>query len=504
VSEEEGSLAISAGPIISTVWDSGPDSRNRPGGGRFGTPASRSLARVGARLRARLYGRGIPVAFVIALTAMYSALAVRRHLTFQSAGWDLGIFEQAIRNYASFQPPIVVLKGAGYNLLGDHFHPILVVLAPFYALSPHPITLLVAQSVLLAVGAWPLIMWAQRALGCGPAVAVGVVYGFSFGIASAAGFDFHEVAFAVPLIAFSLSALGLGRVRAAATFALPLVLVKEDLGVTVVAVVGVLLFLRGARRLGISVIILGVAATAIEVGILLPLVNAGGGYSYWAKLSAHPLLTVLFTSAGEKLSTLVLTFAITGFAALLSPIALAAVPTLLWRFASDDRNYWGTDFHYSAILMPIVVAAMIDGLARLRRGYPRARWAMPLFFTVALVVTGAAIPSHRLGLLGSPKLWEESPQAASIDTALAMIPNGATVSASDNLIPQLTSRATVTLFGLRPLGDTKPEWIIVDPDSTRHFVVTRSTELKSLLAAEQSGYFIRFQRQGITLLGRNY
>lgn len=263
--------------------------------------------------------------------------------------------------------------------------------------------------MLLAVGARSLVMWAQRVLGRGPAVGLGVVYGSSFGIGSAAGFDFHEVAFAVPVIALSLAAVGQGRVRAAAAFALPLVLVKEDLGVTVVAVIGVLLLVRGARRFGIAAIISGATATAIEVGILLPLVNAGGGYSYWSKLSAHPILTVLFTSAGEKLSTLVLTFAITGFAALFSPIALATLPTLLWRFASDDRNYWGTDSHHSAILMPIVVAAMIDGPARLRRGYPGVRWAVPLFLVVALVVTGAAIPSHRLGQLTSAKLWEKNP-----------------------------------------------------------------------------------------------
>lgn len=189
--------------------------------------------------------------------------------------------------------------------------------------------------------------------------------------------------------------------HAAAVFALPLVLVKEDLGVTVVAMIGVLLFLRGARRLGVGLVMFGVAATALEVGIVLPLLSSAGGYSYWSKLSAHPLLTVIFSSAGVKFGTLVLTFAITGFAALLSPIALAALPTLAWRFASNDPNYWGTDFHYGAILMPIVMAAMVDGLFRLRERHPRVRWATLVVLAIALTVTVAAVPSHRLGQLGS-------------------------------------------------------------------------------------------------------
>lgn len=85
--------------------------------------------------------------------------------------------------------------------------------------------------MLLAFGSWPLIVWAHSALGHWPAVAVGIIDGLSFRVGSAAGFDFYAVAFAVPLV-----------------------VVKEDLGVTVVAVIGLLLFFRGARRLGTALV----------------------------------------------------------------------------------------------------------------------------------------------------------------------------------------------------------------------------------------------------------
>ena len=105
--------------------------------------------------------------------------------------------------------------------------------------------------------------------------------------------------------------------------------------------------------------------------------------------------------------------------------------------------------------------------------------------------------------MGSLKVRQANPQEASITAALAMITDGAMVSASDNLVPRLTSRATVTPFALRALSHVKPEWIIVDPDSTRHFVVTRATELIRLETAERSGCSIRFQGQGITLMRTN-
>ena len=433
---------------------------------------------------------------------MYSTLAIRLQVLVRTGGYDLGIFEQAIRNYAALRPPIATLKGPDFNLLGDHFHPILVLIAPFYALFPTPITLLVAQAFLFALAAWPLVAWARRALGTTAAVVIGCVYGLSFGIASAVGFDFHEIAFAVPLLAFSLSAFGQGRLGASAAWALPLILVKEDLGITAVAVIGVLIAWRGARRLGIITAVIGVAASAVEMLVILPSVNATGSYDYWSKLSGGPsVIQVAFTSVDEKLVTLVLTLAISGLAALFSPLVLVALPTLAWRFIGDDANYWGTGYHYSAVLMPIVVAAMIDALARWKRsGRKRAEWGIRVAMVLSAVVTVALIPSHSFAQFAEPALWKPNPRIGAIDAALSRIPDGATVSASDDLAPQLTSRTTVSLFGLAPLDSIRPQWIVVDPWSTRHFRVHRAEEQRDLVAAEKAGYSVVYSKEGITLL----
>jgi uncharacterized membrane protein len=460
------------------------------------------------RFRTWTARNALAAGFVVVLTIIYSLLALRLHLQLRTAGYDLGIFDQAIRNYAALRPPIADLKGPGFNLLGDHFHPILIAVAPFYAVFPTVITLLVAQAFLFALAAAPLVNWARRELGTPIAVAVGAVYGLSFGITAAVGFDFHEIAFAVPLLAFSLSALGQNRLRAAAAWALPLVLVKEDLGLTAVAVIGILIAWRGARRLGLWVAVAGVAATLIEVGLILPLVNSNGSYAYWNRLGAgRSVLHVLATSIDLKLGTLALTLGITAFAALFSPLVLVAIPTLAWRFASDDANYWGTSFHYSAVLMPIVVAAMIDALARWRRRSGatevrsrRAERGIRLVVVLSALVTLAAIPSHPLAQLAEPGFWRPSPGSAAAEAALARIPDGATVSTSDNIAPQLTDRATVTLFGLAPLDSVRPAWILVDAHSTRHFRVTPAAEQRDLAAAERRGYAVVLERDGVVLL----
>lgn len=306
----------------------------------------------------------------------------------------------------------------------------------------------------------------------------------------------------MPLLAFSLSALGQDKLGAAAARAGPLVLVKEDLGVSAVAVIGALIAWRGARRLGIGTVVVGLVATALEVTVFPPLFNSAGSYGYWNRLGAGPsLFHVAVTSLDLKAATLLATLAITGFVALFSPLVLVAVPTLVWRFVSNDANYWGTSYHYSAVLIPVVVAAMIDTLAwwRGRRSRGR-RWASRIALAVGRVVALTMIPSHAFSKFFRPELWQPNSQSAAINTALSKIPNGATVSASDNVVPQLTSRATVTLFGLAPLATIRPEWILVDPESTRHFRVTREQEHRDLIAAETDGYSVVMSQDDITLL----
>ncbi|MEV7027653.1 DUF2079 domain-containing protein, partial [Kitasatospora sp. NPDC093558] len=168
--------------------------------------------------------------------ALYACVGVNRHRRGLTKAYDLGIFEQAVRAYAHGRAPVVPLKGPGYHLLGDHFHPLIATLAPLYRVFPTPVTLIVAQALLMALAVVPLTRWAHEVAGPRAALVIGCATGASWGIVRAAADDFHEIAFAVPLLAFTVTALGRRRPLAAGLWSLPLLLVKEDLGLTVAAV----------------------------------------------------------------------------------------------------------------------------------------------------------------------------------------------------------------------------------------------------------------------------
>ena len=56
-----------------------------------------------------------------------------------------------------------------------------------------------------------------------------------------------------------------------------------------------------------------------------------------------------------------LLLAVAGVIGIRSPIMVLMVPTLLWRFAGNVPYYWGWEWHYSAILMPIAAIAFTGG-----------------------------------------------------------------------------------------------------------------------------------------------
>src|ERR1700749_2931338 len=181
--------------------------------------------------------------------AVYLALAVFKYLQLSPSSWDLGIFTEQVKQYAHLHAPVADVRGAGFNLLGDHFSPIVALIAPFFLVAPSPVTLLVAQAALTAVSVLPVTWVAAEKLGRRAGLAIGLAYGFSGGLQQMIDFHFHEIAFAVPLLPFSLAALIRGRYRGALLWALPLVFVKEDQGFTVAAI-GLLMLLAGARADG--------------------------------------------------------------------------------------------------------------------------------------------------------------------------------------------------------------------------------------------------------------
>ncbi|NUR87059.1 MAG: DUF2079 domain-containing protein [Nonomuraea sp.] len=446
-------------PAASTTPDTSPDPHIPAPAGRSSQPEQPEA------------GRRDPWLLAVVLFVGYAVVSVGRYRHLGQRSWDLGIFEQVVRSYAHLQAPVADLKGPGFNILGDHFSPVTALLAPFYRVFPTPVTLLIAQAALFAVSAVPVTRSAARLLGRRRGLAVGIAYGLSWGLQRAVDFDFHEICFAVPLIAFSLEALLARRWRATLCWALPLVLVKEDLGITV-AVIALVVAHRArpscprAVRYALGVAAFGFVATVVTLTLVIPAFNSAGGYDYWNKVSGTgggP-----FDGLDTKLRTLGwLLIPTSGLLAVRSPILLVALPTIGWRFASAYDQYWGTDWHYSAVLMPVVTLALVDALNGARhssrpwlRSYVRH---LPAAVAAASLALTTSLP---LSALTEAEIYRKPARVSAIERLLAEIPDGASVEANIAPISRLTSRCRV--FWISNTQGINPDYIALDNSRGRY------------------------------------
>lgn len=387
--------------------------------------------------------------------ALYATLSVLRHRRFEVTSWDNAIFEQAVRGYAGLGAPIIDVKGPGFNQLGDHFSPILVLLAPFYRVVPAAETLLVAQAVLLAISVAVVSSLALRRLGTRVGGVLALCYGLSFGLVSAVAVDFHEVAFGAPLLALAGAAYVDRRWTQVVLWTLPLMLVKEDLGLTVAAV-GVVLWLAGQRRRGVLLAVVGVVGAALVVLVWLPAFNPAGVYEHGAKAGGDVGLALsLFVDVERKLLTVLVTFGVTGLAALFSRWALLVLPTFAWRFVGDVEFYWGTEWHYSVLLMPIVFVAAVDAIQRHRE----LRWAA----VPAAVVTVVMLVGSPMADLVDGQTYREGPREAAAQEALSLVPEDATVITDLGLMTHLTTDRDVFWIGSVAAEDgVDPDYVVLD------------------------------------------
>lgn len=430
----------------------------------------RSPSRLGNWVRAQPTS-----AWVLALltTALYCTFSWVQWIHYESPSYDLTIFTQTVQGYAHFAAPIVDVKGPGYNIMGDHFHPILALIGPLYRVFPSAFTLLVVQALMVGWSTFVVARTAHRHLAVGERPArwsgwlIGAAYGFSWGVQEAVAVQFHEVVMGLPLMALALSYVLARRWTAAALWGSLLVFVKEDLGLTVL-MLAVVIGWRSRRWLPAAALaVWGLGWFWLTTKVILPSFNAEGAYAYdtgtdLGEVLTHPMpvLVDLFAN-DQKLTTWLMVLACSGLFLLRSPFALVTLPTFGWRFLSTNSGHWGHTWHYSAILMPIAALAAIDGIERLRksqwtvlRGWSKAGPLIVFAYCLFL------LPGLPLWKLHDPGFWATGPRQQAAAELLNRIPEGASTASDVSLMNHLTSQHSVHFIG----GEGNPvvDYLVID------------------------------------------
>ena len=146
------------------------------------------------------------LAATAAYAAGFAALSVLRYRAFATGRFDLGNMVQAVWSTAHGHPlRMTDLHGDQISRLAAHVDPILVLFAPLWWLWPSPQLLLVAQALVVALGAVPVFLLARKHLRSARA---GLGFALAYLLYPATGWltlnEFHPVALATTclLVAF--------------------------------------------------------------------------------------------------------------------------------------------------------------------------------------------------------------------------------------------------------------------------------------------------------------
>ncbi len=448
---------------------------------------------------------------------LYSVLSVLRHVTYHSLGPDLGIFDQVFWNTIhgrALESTMSLAQGQPHSYLADHFSPVYLLLVPAYALVPRPETLLVIQTLFLALGVWPLYLLARLKLEPGfhrlvPALA----YFLFLPVAFINLFDFHELALAVLPLGFAIYFLEKGRLGWFLVSLVSTFLIKEELPLVGVGFGAYILLSRRDWRLGLGVLAGSLGLFLAVVRVVIPAFG-GGSYEYFARrlnyryaelgttpqeiiktVFAHPsrLAQILFQP--QKLKFVVGIFGpVLGLTAFSGFAAILVLPTLAILLLSNYGPQYAFTSHYSAPLIALVIGTSILGYARLR---PSLR---P--FAAAGVLASSLVFSFLFGNLPysrhfDPRMFEPEARYTAFVGNLDRIPPEASVAAENHLTPHLSQRRFI--YDIEFEGANDAQYLALDDATLGRSALAFQQQIA---AFESQGYQTIATGDGLALMRR--
>ncbi len=409
---------------------------------------------------------GLLLTFITLYIAIFSFMSIRRHETLYSNAFDLGNMDQALWNTLQGRILRFTNWSGGTTRLAAHVEPILVPLSLLYILRSDPRTLLVFQTVVMALGALPAYFLARLKLKSDwAALLFPLAYLLSPALEAANLSDFHAVALTPPLLLSALYFLERGNCRLLPLFCLLAMACKEEISL-LVAMMGLYLLARHRKwRLGLALIAVGSLWFLLSLAVIIPHFSLAGRYPYlsrYAHLGTSPkaIIDNLLTNPASLFSLLLAPQKVAyikglllsiGLAPLLAPeVALLSLPSLAINLLSTSPWMFSGGAHYSASILPFFLTAGIYGLTRLgewlrpRLGH-KGSLGVPLLVALVIIVL-----YHRQEgfspLAEGIEIPSLTPHHRLLPVFTRLIPPEASLSAQTALNPHASEREDLYLF----------------------------------------------------------
>ncbi len=265
--------------------------------------------------------------------------------------------------------------------------------------------------------------------------------------------------------------------------------------------IGLLVAVRGNRKIGIITFAASLAWYTIATRVIIPLSNGIGPFydSFFGDLGKNPVEvgTHLATHPGEAADLATRHDRVDYYEMMFAPVAflpLLAIPTLLIAGPMLAVNVFSSfpytreiRYHYSALVLVGIILATVEAIAWVAVKKPGlVRFLVGLVVATSLAATVAWGPSP-ISVKYHSGIWPlQSDRQAAKDAAVDLVPDGAPTSALYNFVPHLAHRDRIYDW---PVPWRNVNWGVegehlADPADVQWIVLDRSsisTEDKALL-----------------------
>ena len=417
-----------------------------------------------------------PLLLIFILFALiFASISFVNHYNFRTYGWDLGINQNAIYDYAHFRwNDCMIMQPQFTNVLSDHFslYPLLV--SPFYWIFGEW-TMLIFQFLAILFGGFGIYKYVLNLTKNTTISTLAVAHFFSFyGIYSALSFDYHDNVVATMFVPWFLLYFEQRNWRKAIIYFILIIIAKENMALWAVFLgfgVSFKSLLQKDKQTALKGLYFALAAAVyflVVIKVIIPSLATPGREYLHNSFSAlggnfgeviiniikHPIKTfeLLFVNHsgdpafdGMKVETYLALALAGGFLIVLAPEYLIMIlPILGQKMFNDLPIRWGISVHYSIEFAPIIVIAVYTIINRLKK----FKVAIASVFLVSTFISSASFLDHRTSeyynqansQFYKKAHWKRDFDVAEVNRLLKTIPADARVSAQSCLAPHLAFR----------------------------------------------------------------
>ncbi|OGH18151.1 MAG: hypothetical protein A3C22_03565 [Candidatus Levybacteria bacterium RIFCSPHIGHO2_02_FULL_37_10] len=480
------------------------------------------------------YKHEFVLAILVLLYISYFTLAsFLRYDNFYTGRFDLGNMDQTVWNTINgriFQASDD--NGEIVSRLSAHADFILILLSPFYLLWSHPKTLLLIQTIVLALGAVFVYLIAEKILKNKSSTDsvldknFALLFGFLFLMYPALQFtnlyDFHGVTIATTTLLASFYFLIKRSYFLMIVFLILSGITKEQVW-TITFFFGIPLLFQKAKRvkfLGTIIIVTSLALFYYLVAVAIPQNTNGQHFalSYYSDFGDTPTQVVknIFLSPSKLISAIFEAsrigylnqlFMPFGFMSLLSPLALFfAIPDLLIGLLSNNSHLRQIYYQYTATITPFILISAIFAVKNFSKWFSKIpKYCIAiylLFLTLFSAYSFGPLPWAKRA--NTDMFTKPQSNREIIEDFLSKIPEKYTIAATNNLGSHLSQREVIYTI---PIGIDKADIVLfllndrfAQPSlGAQRQMVEKLKQDKNYIKVFEKDNFVVFKKPGVLL-----